>query len=186
MRVLWRCGPGRRVGGLDFGAGVVVTLGWRRAGASTGQLGGCIGSGTAAGGSSASGANLLLVSTSFGENTVGCLFWRASSLRTWPRLRVAIGLTMAAERILQSRPQREVTTGPPPVPPAEGDPVAPATPSSPLLQPAPTPEWPPPNPTFLEAIKNALAWHPPLGQTGLQNQVDGIGRPDEPRDPRVV
>jgi len=68
---------------------------------------------------------------------------------------------MAAERILQSRPQQQVTTGPPPVPPAEGDPVAPATPSSPLLQPAPTPEWPPSNPTFLAAIKNALAGHPP-------------------------
>ena len=71
------------------------------------------------------------------------------------------GLTMAAERILQSRPQPEVTTGPPPVPPAEGDPVAPATPSSPLLQPAPSPEWPPPNPIFLAAIRDALAWHPP-------------------------
>ena len=34
------------------------------------------------------------------------------------------GLTVAAERILQSRPQPEVTTGPPPVPPAVGDPVA--------------------------------------------------------------
>jgi len=72
------------------------------------------------------------------------------------------GLTVAAERILQSRPQSEVTTRPPPVPPAEGDPVAPATTSSPLLQPAPNPEWPPPNPIFLAAIKDALAWHPPL------------------------
>ena len=71
------------------------------------------------------------------------------------------GLTLAVERILQSRPQREVTTGPPPVPPAEGNPVAPATPSSPLLQQAPTPEWPPPNPIFLAAIKDTLAWHPP-------------------------
>jgi len=71
------------------------------------------------------------------------------------------GLTVAAERILQSRPQPEVITGPPPVPPAEGNPVAPAAPSSPLLQPAPTPEWPPPNPIFLAAIKDALAWHPP-------------------------
>jgi len=58
------------------------------------------------------------------------------------------GPTVAVERILQSRPRPEVTTGPPPVPPAEGNPVAPATPSSPLLQPAPTPEWPPPNPIF--------------------------------------
>ena len=68
---------------------------------------------------------------------------------------------MAAERILQFRPQPEVTTGPPPVPPAEGDTIAPATPSSPLLQPAPTPKWPAPNPIFLTAIKDALAWHPP-------------------------
>ena len=68
---------------------------------------------------------------------------------------------MAVERTLQSRPRPEVTTGPPPVPPAEGNPVAPATPSSPLLQPAPTPKWPPPNPIFLAAIKDALAWHPP-------------------------
>ena len=48
-----------------------------------------------------------------------------------------------------------------PVHPAKGDPVAPATPSSLLLQPAPTPEWPPPNAIFLAAITNALAWHPP-------------------------
>jgi len=34
------------------------------------------------------------------------------------------GLIAAAERILQSRPQPEITAGPPPVPPAEGDPVA--------------------------------------------------------------
>jgi len=72
------------------------------------------------------------------------------------------GLAVAAEPILQSRPQPEVTTGPPQVPPAKGDPVAPVTPSSPLIQPAPTPEWPPPNPIFLAAIKDALAWHPPL------------------------
>jgi hypothetical protein len=66
---------------------------------------------------------------------------------------------VAVDRILQSRPQPEVTTGPPPVPPAEGDSVAP-TPSSPLLQPAPTPKWPPPNLISLAAIKDALAWHP--------------------------
>ena len=35
------------------------------------------------------------------------------------------GLTVAAERILQSRSQPEVTTGPPPISPAEGNSVAP-------------------------------------------------------------
>jgi hypothetical protein len=99
------------------------------------------------------------------------------------------GLTVAAERILQSRPRPEVTTGPPPVPPAEeGDPVA-LTPPSPLLQPASTPKWPPTNPIFLAAIKDALAWHPPPWSKPVLKfkiQVDGISRPDEPRDPRVV
>jgi len=70
------------------------------------------------------------------------------------------GLIVAVERTLQSRPRSVVTTGPPPVPPTEGISVAPA-PSSPLPQPAPTLKWPPPNPIFLAAIKDALAWHPP-------------------------
>jgi len=70
------------------------------------------------------------------------------------------GLTLAVERTLQSRPRSVVTTGPPPVPPAEGISVAPA-PSSPLPQPAPTLKWLPPNPIFLAAIKDARAWHPP-------------------------
>jgi len=70
------------------------------------------------------------------------------------------GLTVAVERTLQSRPRSVVTTGPPPVPPAEGISVAPA-PSSPLPQPAPTLKWLPPNPIFLAAIKDARAWHPP-------------------------
>jgi len=68
---------------------------------------------------------------------------------------------VAVQRILQSRPQPEVTTGPPPVPPAKGNSAAPA-PSPPLiLQPAQTPKWPPPNPIFLAAIKYSLDWHPP-------------------------
>jgi len=70
------------------------------------------------------------------------------------------GLTAAVKRILQFRPQPEVTTGQPPVPPAVGNSVAPA-PSSLLLQPAPTPKWPPPNLIFLAVIKDTLAWHPP-------------------------
>jgi hypothetical protein len=71
------------------------------------------------------------------------------------------GFTVEAKRILQSRPRPEVTTGPPPVSPAKGNSVAP-TPSSPLLlQPAQAPKLPQPNPIFLAAIKDALAWHPP-------------------------